>query len=287
VIVARGADVPPIASQATTDLELQLLLEAVHRVSGYDFREYAPAVVKRRVADRVRGENVGTISGLQEAILHRPHAMDRFVDAVSFNPSTPFADPDFFADVRALVLPRLRTFPFVRVWVAGCGSGDDAYSLAILFHEAEVAHRVRIYATDATDAAVERARLGQLPAVELEDYQRRYAAAGGLGRFSDYVDLAGTQLTYRDPARANIVFAQHNLAMDGSFNEFHLILVRNALALFNRTLAYHAHQVIFESLVRLGILGLGGRDSMRYTPHQRAYESLPDTESGAFFRRVR
>jgi chemotaxis protein methyltransferase CheR len=274
-----------VASNAAADLELQLLLEAVHRVAGYDFREYAPALLKRRVADRIRAENVATISGLQEQVLHRTGAMERFVDAITYSPSTPFGEPAFFSDLRTHVLARLRTFPFVRVWVAGCGNGDDAYSLAILFKEAEVAHRVRIYATSAAEAAIERARDGKLPAVDLEEFEQRYAAAGGTRRFSDYVDAEGAHLSYRPSIRENILFAQHTLAMDGSFNEFHLIVVRHKFAQFNRTLSYRAHQVVFESLVRLGILGLGGHDSLRYAPHQRAYQQIDGTER--FFRRVR
>ena len=286
MIAPRGTNAaPPIAPTAATDLELQLLLEAMHRVAGFDFREYAPALLKRRIADRVRGEGVATISGLQEQILHRTGAMERLVDALTFSPSSPFSEPQFFGDLRARVLSRLRTFPFVRVWVAGCGAGDDAYALAILFKEADVGHRVRIYATDAAEPAIERARAGTLPAVELEEYELRYSAAGGTRRFGDYLEPRGTVLAYVPNLRSNIVFAQHNLAMDGSFNEFHLIVVRHALGHFNRTLAYRAHQVIFESLVRLGILGLGGRETLRYAPHQRAYEPLDGTET--FYRRVR
>jgi chemotaxis protein methyltransferase CheR len=286
VILASGTDAPPGPPPApTADLELQLLLDAVYRAAGYDFREYAPAVLKRRVADRVRAEEVATISGLQEAVLHRSGAMERFVDAVTAVPSAPFAEPPFFAEARSRVLARLRTFPFVRVWVAGCGAGDDAYALAILFQEAEIAHRVRIYATDAGERAVDRARAGKLAARELDASEERYAASGGARRFGDYVDAAGSDVAYCPELRAKIVFAQHNLAMDGSFNEFHLIVVRHVLGQFNRTLAYRAHQVIFESLVRLGILGVGGRDALRSSPHQRAYEPLGDGD--AFFRRVR
>jgi chemotaxis protein methyltransferase CheR len=285
VIIARGPDAPSMASSATTDLELQLLLEAVNRVSGFDFREYAPALVKRRVADRLRAEDVGTISGLQERLLHVPGAMERFTEAVTHVPSSPFADPEFFAGLRAAVLPRLRTFPFVRVWIAGCGSGDDAYALAILFKEAAVGHRVRIYATDAVEAAVERARAGKLTARNLEEYQTRYAAAGGTRYFEDYIDRANGETAYRASLRENIVFAQHNIAVDGSFNEFHLVVMRHVLSQFNRTLAYRAHKVAYESLIRLGILGLGERESLRYSPHQRAFQPLADTDR--FYRRVR
>jgi chemotaxis protein methyltransferase CheR len=274
-----------MASTATTDLELQLLLEAVHRVSGYDFREYAPALIKRRVADRMRSEDAATVSGLQERLLHQPGAMERFVDAVTHSPSSPFADPTFFSELRENVLPRLRTFPFVRVWIVGCGAGDDAYALAILFKEAAVAHRVRIYATDAVDAAVERARIGNVAPRDMDEFQTRYAAAGGTRFFEDYVEKSGSDLAYRASLRENIVFAQHNIAVDGSFNEFHLVVMRHVLSQFNRSLAYRAHKVAYESLIRLGILGLGERETLRYSPHQRAFQPLADTER--FYRRVR
>ena len=274
-----------MASTATTDLELQLLLEAVHRVSGYDFREYAPALIKRRVADRLRAEDVATVSGLQERLLHQPGAMERFIDAVTHSPSSPFADPTFFSELRANVLPRLRTFPFVRVWIVGCGAGDDAYALAILFKEAAVAHRVRIYATDAVETAIDRARSGRIAARDMEEFQTRYAAAGGTRSFEDYVETSGGESTYRASLRENIVFAQHNIAVDGSFNEFHLVVMRHVLSQFNRSLAFRAHKVAYESLIRLGILGLGERESLRYSPHQRAFLPLADTER--FYRRVR
>jgi chemotaxis protein methyltransferase CheR len=261
------------------------MLEAVHRVSGFDFREYAPALIKRRVADRLRTENVGTVSGLQERLLHTPGAMERFIEAVTHSPSSPFADPDFFAELRTYVLPRLRTFPFVRVWIAGCGAGDDAYALAILFKEAAVGHRVRIYATDAVEGALERARAGKLAVREFDDFQNRYAAAGGTRFFEDYVEKTGGELAYRPGLRENIVFAQHNIVVDGSFNEFHLVVMQHVLSQFNRTLAYRAHKIAYESLVRLGIIGLGERESLRYSPHQRAFQLLADTTR--FYRRVR
>jgi chemotaxis protein methyltransferase CheR len=265
------------------DLELHLLLEAVYRVSGFDFREYAPATLKRRIAERVRAEGCTTISGLLERVLHEPPAMGRFVDALTHNASSPFREPPFFTAFRERVLPRLRTFPHVRLWVIG--SGEDAYSLAILLREAEFYHRTRIYATDASDAAIDRAKAGVFPADLLDEYSERYAEAGGTRLFSDYVDVVGNQAVFKAGLREQIVFAQHNLASDGSFNEFHLVVARNVITHFNRTLAYRAHQVIFESLVRLGYLGVSSKETLRYTPHQRAYEEMADTER--FYRRLR
>jgi chemotaxis protein methyltransferase CheR len=273
------------SSPAVTDLELQLLLEAVQRISGYDFREYAPAMLRRRVLERVRSEGAATISGLQERVLHEAGSMERFVDAITFNPSSPFGDPAFFTDFLTQVLPRLRTFPYVRVWLAGCGAGDDAYALAALCKEADFNSRVRIYATDASDLAIERARAGTVARDDLDEIQLRYARSGGTARFERYVESDGSQLRYAESLRENLVFAKHNLATDGSFNEFHLIVVRHALAKYNRVLVYHAHQVIYESLVRLGFLALGAKESLRFTPHQKAYDALPQTTD--FYRRIR
>jgi chemotaxis protein methyltransferase CheR len=279
---AHGGVAAP-ANPAITDLELHLLLEAVYRVSGFDLRDYAPATVKRRVAERVRAEGVTTISGLLERVLHDGSAMARFIDTLTHNISSPFREPQFFAAFRQRVLPRLRTFPHARLWVIG--SGDDAYALAILLREAEFSHRVRIYATDASEAAIERAKAGAFPAELLDEYGHRYVEAGGARRFSDYVDVVGMHGVFKPGLREHIVFAQHNLACDGSFNEFHAVVARSVVTHFNRTLAYRAHQVIFESLVRLGYLGISAKETLRYTPHQHAYEELENTER--FYRRLR
>jgi chemotaxis protein methyltransferase CheR len=260
-----------------------LLLEAVYRVSGFDFREYAPATVKRRVAERVRAEGLATISGLLERVLHEPPAMARFIDALTHNASSPFREPLFFGAFRERVLPRLRTFPHVRIWVIG--SGEDAYSLALLLREAEFYHRTRIYATDASEDALERAKAGAFPADLLDEYAARYAEAGGKRHLSDYVDIVGAQAVFKPSVREQIVFAQHNLASDGSFNEFHLVVARSVITHFNRTLSYRAHQVIYESLIRLGYLGVSAKETLRYTPHQRAFEELDQTER--FYRRLR
>ena len=273
----------PAPPPGVADLELHLLLEAVYRVSGYDFREYAPATLKRRVTERVRAEGLTTITGLLDRILHDPPAMSRFIEALTHNASSPFREPQFFTAFRERVLPRLRTFPHVRIWVIG--AGEDAYSLAILLREAEFYHRTRIYATDASDGAVDRAKAGTFPAELIDEYSERYVEAGGTRRFSDYVDVVGTQAVFKAGLREQIVLAQHNLACDGSFNEFHLVVARNVITHFNRTLSYRAHQVIFESLIRLGYLGVSSKETLRYTPHERAYDEIDATER--FYRRLR
>jgi chemotaxis protein methyltransferase CheR len=151
--------------------------------------------------------------------------------------------------------------------------------------EAEFYHRTRIYATDASEGALDRAKAGEFPAELLDEYGTRYVEAGGKRQLSDYVDIVGTQAVFKQNVREQIVFAQHNLASDGSFNEFHLVVARNVITHFNRTLSYRAHQVIYESLIRLGYLGVSAKETLRYTPHQRAYEELEATER--FYRRLR
>jgi|HubBroStandDraft_1064217.scaffolds.fasta_scaffold167510_2 chemotaxis protein methyltransferase CheR len=280
---AKVAREPTAAVPGIADLELHLLLEGIQRVSGFDFRDYSPATIKRRVAERMRAEGAATTTGLLERILHEPAALSRLVDALTRTASSPFREPAFFDAFRQRVLPRLRTFPHARVWVIG--SGDDAYALAILLREANFSHRTRIYATDLSGAAVERAKAGTFSAELLDEYSQRYTEAGGTRLFSDYLDLAGSTAAYKAVLREQLVFAQHNLATDGSFNEFHLIVARNVFTHFNRGLAYRAHQIVFESLVRLGYLGLGARESLRYTPHQRVYEPVEASEN--LYRRVR
>lgn len=289
MIVQDAADSSPPGDEGSApspgiaDLELHLLLEAVFRLSGFDFREYAPATLKRRIAERVRAEGVSTTTGLLDRVLHDPSALRRFVDAVTNTAGSPFRDPRFFASFRERVLPRLRTFPHVRLWVIG--SSEDAYTLAILLREAEIYHRARIYATHAAETALERAKAGTFSLDQLQEYDRRYREAGGAKRLDEYVEVDGAEVSFKPELREHIVFARHNLATDGSFNEFQLVVARNVVSHFTHSLAYRAHQIIFESLARLGYLGLSANETLRYTPHQNAYEELIGTER--FYRRVR
>jgi chemotaxis protein methyltransferase CheR len=274
------AEVIPIV-----EIEVQLLLEGVYQSSGFDFRNYAPGYVRRRIADRVRSEGVRSISGLQEAILHDRAALDRFVYAMSVVPSEPFADAAFFADLRRAVVPALRTYASLRLWVVGCGTGEDVYSLAIALREEDLSGRCRIYATDLTSTAITAAKAGRYPLDDLEEARRRYEAAGGTGSLHDYLEVEDGIATFSPELRKKVVFSTHSLATDSSFNEFNLIVSRNVLTQLNRTLAARAHQIFYESLARSGYLGLGTRDDVRYSPHQRCYEPVPGAPQ--LYRRVR
>ena len=277
--------IAPLPTAApVTEIELQLLLEAVYRYSGYDFRDYAPGYVRRRIAERMRAENVSTISGLQERVLHDGEALDRFVFGLSCRATDLFEDPLFFLELRNSVMPMLRTFPMVRIWVAGCGRGEDVYSLAILFREAGMAKRYRIYATDVSATALVAAKQG-LVRDTFEGVARRYLESGGLFNFVEYLSPDGPAPCLEASLRENIVFSGHNLVCDGSFNEFHLIISRGVLARFSKSLAFRAHRVLFESLMRGGYLALGPSESVRFSPHQRCFERVSEAEQ--IYRRIR
>jgi chemotaxis protein methyltransferase CheR len=277
--------VPLPSSVSVADIELQLLLEGVNRFSGYDFRDYAPAFVKRRVAERMRAEGLRTISALQERILHDGEALDRFVFGLSSRSSELFDEPSLFAELRSTIMPMLRTFPLIRAWVVGCGRGEEAYSLAVLLREEGLARRARIYATDLSGTAIACAKEGKVLAETLDGAFRRYREAGGKSTLEDYISFDGDSPSMDPALRENIVFSTHSLVSDGSFNEFHLVLCREMLPQYNKALAYRAHQVIFDSLTRGGYLVLGPSESIRLAPHQRCFERVSQIEQ--IHRRIR
>src|ERR1041384_2157397 len=211
------------------EIELALLLEGVYRRYGFDFREYAPASLRRRVWRRVHAEGLSTVSALQDKLLHDPACMERLLLDLSINVTAMFRDPTFYARFREKVVPLLRTYPFTRIWVAGCSTGEEVYSLAILLEEESLYDRARIYATDINEDVLGRARLGVFPLAKMQDYTRNYLSAGGTRSFSDYYTSAYDGAAFDRSLVRNVVFAQHNLVSDGSFNEFHLIVCRNVM----------------------------------------------------------
>jgi len=267
------------------NLERELLLEAVYRHYGYDFREYAPASINRRIAIAMRQEKVNTISGLQERVLHDPAAMERLLLTVSVNVTSLFRDPDFFVLLRTKVLPILATYPFLRIWHAGCSTGEEVYSLAILLQEEGLYDRCRIYATDMNNTVLKQAREGIFPAAIAQQGAANYARAGGRISLSEYYTSAYGNAMFRSSLKENIIFSSHNLALEGSFNEFHLILCRNVMIYFTKPLQQRVHKLLFESLAMFGVLGIGSKETLQFTPHEKDYEQL---ESGSkLYRRIR
>lgn len=285
--------VEPVASEvaeatrddALTDLELTLLLEAVQRVSGHDFTDYAQMTLKRRVDERMRAEQVQTISGLQERLLHDRDALSRFVFAMSGGHGRLFADPGFFRVFRRQIVPLLRTYSFTRIWIPNCACGEDAYSIAVLLKDEGLLERTMIYATDASEATLAAARDG-VYVFEAGDHPGvAYAASAGEFPLADFCDVGERSVIFGEDVKRHIIFAKHSLVTDGSLNEFHVIAARGVLRHFNRTLQFRVHNLFLSSLIRLGFLCLGANESLRMTPHEGVFRRL--TDEARIYRRMR
>jgi chemotaxis protein methyltransferase CheR len=266
-------------------VEIDLLLDGIYRRYGFDFREYAPASLKRRLWRRVHAERAQSISGLQEKVLHDPACMERLLLDLSINVTSMFRDPSFYVAFRDQVGPLLRTYPFTRIWVAGCSTGEEVYSLAILLAEEGLYDRSRIYATDINEAVLDRARAGVFPLDKMRAYTENYIKAGGKHSFSEYYVAAYEGAQFARGLVENVVFAQHNLVSDRSFNEFNVILCRNVMIYFDRSLQGRVHGLFYESLAPFGVLALGRKESVAFSPHADAYEELDREER--LYRRCR
>lgn len=260
------------------DIEINLLLEGVFRYYGFDFRNYAPASLKRRIWKIVRAENLTSISGLQEKILHDTAYLERFLLGLSVNVTAMFRDPSFYLAFRNKVVPLLRTYPFIRIWCAGCSTGEEVYSMAILLQEEGLHHRCRIYATDMNEMVLKKAKAGIFSLQLMQEYTQNYLQAGGKQSLSEYYTAAYDNAIFRSSLRENIVFSAHNLVTDGSFNEFNVILCRNVLIYFNQTLQERVHKLLYESLCMFGVLGLGHKESLKLTLYDKSYEELESRE---------
>jgi chemotaxis protein methyltransferase CheR len=265
-------------------IEIQLLLEALFRYYGFDFRDYALASLKRRIWNAIRAERLLSVSGLQEKVLHDPGCLERFLLGLSVNVTSMFRDPSFYLAFRYRVVPLLRTYPFIRIWHAGCSSGEEVYSMAILLEEEGLYHRCRIYATDMNDLVLKQAKTGVYSMKSMQEYTQKYLQAGGKRSFSEYYTAAYDNAIFRSSLRENMIFSQHNLATDGSFNEFNVILCRNVLIYFNQSLQERVHKLLYESISRFGVLGLGRQESLKFTPHEHQYEALDQREK--LYRRI-
>ncbi|HWJ45324.1 MAG TPA: protein-glutamate O-methyltransferase CheR, partial [Gaiellaceae bacterium] len=245
---------------------------------GFDFREYAPASLRRRVWRRVHAEGLTTLSALQDRLLHDPACMERLLLDLSINVTAMFRDPTFYIAFRQKVVPILRTYPFTRIWTAGCSTGEEVYSLAILLHEAGVYERTRIYATDINETVLDRARRGVFPLDKMREYTQNYISAGGERAFSEYYVAKYDGAQFQRSLMENVVFAQHNLVSDRSFNEFNVVVCRNVMIYFDRALQDRVHRLFYDSLVTFGVLALGAKESIRFSHYEDRYEELDAAE---------
>ncbi|MET0535187.1 MAG: protein-glutamate O-methyltransferase CheR [Steroidobacter sp.] len=253
---------------------LQLFLDQLFELSGVDLRGYGRRALQRRLRSVLSSEGLSSVDELGERMRHDPRVLDQVLDKLMLRVTTMFRDPKFFRCFRERVVPVLRTYPYPRLWVAGCSTGQEALSLAIVLREEGLYERCRIYATDINEAVLEQARSGLLPLPSLDEYQQNYRVSGGVRELSDYYSC-GKSWAVADPAvLERIAVFRHDLARDASFNEFHVIFCRNVMMYFDSALRDRVHQLFRDSLVRFGFLALGQSESLHLSRHQSCYEQL-------------
>lgn len=264
---------------------MDLLLEAMWRRYGYDFRDYALSSLQRRVDRARRLLGLSTLSALQDAVLHDASAMAALLDTLTVEVTAMFRDPSFYRAFREQVIPLLAVLPRIRIWHAACSTGEEVYSMAIVLHEAGLLQRTRLYATDMNDRVLESGRNAIYPLRHMAAHTTNYQRAGGTASFSDYYTAKHDGARMHDFLRRNIVWANHNLVGDSSFNEFDVILCRNVLIYFNHELQTRVHRLLYASLSLGGVLGLGRGETLQFTPYEDRYDVLNASER--LYRRMR
>lgn len=252
-------------STKTEELEVALLLEAIYHLTSYDFREYNRSSITRRVHNRLALEHLPNISRLTEKVIYDAKSRNDLLNDFSINVTEMFRDPSFFKALRDDILPRFKNHEEIRIWHAGCATGEEVFSVAILLTELGLIDKATLYATDMNEDVLERARAARFPIQKMQTYTKNYMLAGGSQAFSEYY-YTDSQFAYIQPKLLEpISFAQHNLVTDQSFNEFHLIICRNVLIYFSPTLQNKVYQLFHESLIRGGFLCLGAKESLRFS----------------------
>jgi chemotaxis protein methyltransferase CheR len=276
---AKSLSGPPVSYNADLErVEIELLLEGVYRHYGFDFRSYAYASIRRRLWKRIEAEGLKSISELQASVLHDTDVMERLLLDLSVSVTAMFRDPKFYEVFRTDVVPLLRTYPFIRIWHAGCSTGEEVYSTAIMLEEEGLLDRTRIYATDINEAVLAKAREGIFPLNRMQEYTDNYIRAGGKRSFSEYNTAKYDGALFSPSLTRNVVFSQHNLVTDRSFSEFNVIFCRNVLIYFDRNLQNRVHSLFYESLIMFGILALGSKESLRFSQYEPCYEKLHSRE---------
>lgn len=269
-----NGDSPFNNSEDIEKIEITLLLEGIYQRYGHDFRNYAYPSIKRRIKHRLDLERLESLSQLQQKVLYDPLYMDKLLLDFSINVTEMFRDPEFYRSFRKHIVPLLHSYPFIRIWHAGCSTGEEAYSMAILLHEEGLYNKSKIYATDMNSQVIEKAKKGVFSFDKMQQYTSNYQKGGGKEEFSEYYTANQYGVKFQPFLSEHIVFAQHNLVTDSSFNEFNVILCRNVLIYFDKHLQHQVHGLFKESLSRFGILGLGSKESIRFTPYMENYEEV-------------
>jgi chemotaxis protein methyltransferase CheR len=267
------------------EIEIDLLLEGMYRAYGFDFRDYSRTSLRRRLLELMLEAKLNTVSAFQDRLLHDKPSVERFLFGLSVHSTSMFRDPSFYLTFREKAIPVLKTYPTVQIWVAGCSTGEEVYSLAILLKEEGLYEKARIYATDISTDALRKAREGIFPLSAMREYTINYQLAGGTQEFSDYYTARYDHAIFANSLKKNVVFSEHNLATDGSFNEFQAILCRNVMIYFNKSLQERVHELLYNSLGMFGVFGLGNKETLKFTPRAEYYENL--SQQDKLYRKVR
>ncbi|MDQ0112102.1 CheR family methyltransferase [Paenibacillus harenae] len=254
-------------------IEVDLLLEGIYRASGYDFRNYLRSSLMRRISNRMSLDEIPTITSLLDRALHEPDYMKTVINDFSIKVTEMFRDPAFFYAFRKKVVPLLRHLPEIRIWSAGCATGEEVYSLGILLQEAGLLGKSKLYATDMSEQAIETAKQGKFPLKRMQLFTKNYLQAGSEKEFSAYYTADREFAHFHPFMKEHFVFAQHNLATDCSINEFHVILCRNVLIYFDSVLQQRVYRLLHDSLSPSGILALGSKETF-LSQYKSKYEEL-------------
>ena len=257
-----------------SDEEMEVLLRDIHDWYGYDFMDYAKASLKRRITRLITLDRFPSFAEFRYRIKSDSRYFRRFVEQVTVNVTEMFRDPAFYRALREDVLPVLATYPLIRIWHAGCSTGEEVYSMAILLKEANLLHKSIIYATDINPVSVRQAAAGIFPLGNMRQYAINYIQSGGIDDFSGYYTAGNNHALMREELRKNAVFSTHNLVSETSFNQFQLICCRNVLIYFDKKLQERVFHLFDDSLERLGFLALGSKESLRFAPNYANYKEV-------------
>lgn len=260
---------------AITDQHVEILLSDLLEQYGYDFTGYSKASLKRRISRLYTLDKALSFAEFRYRVLNDQVYFKRFVEQITVNVTEMFRDPGFFKTLRTEVLPKLGTYPFIRIWLAGCSTGEEAYSISIILKELNLLHKSLIYATDLNPAVLEKAGQSMFAMSQMKQYSENYILSGGINDFSSYYTASYSLAKFDDELRQKIIFSTHNLVSDHSFNEFQLILCRNVLIYFERDLQHNVLDLFDNSLEDLGYLALGTKETVEFSRISRKYKRLP------------
>ncbi len=259
-------------------LEIKLLLEAIYLKYGYDFRNYACAHTKRRLEHRLNVDSMENYSAMQHRLIHDEAFFNTLLLDLSINVTEMFRDPWVYSKVRELVVPHLKTYPFIKIWHAGCSAGQEVYSMGILLEEEGIKERSQIYATDFNELILQKAKQGIYPMDVIREYTANYQKSGGKQSFSDYYTADYDNVVIKQSLKDKVLFSSHNLVTDGVFGEMNLIFCRNVLIYFDRELQNRVFNLFYESLCPGGFLCLGSKESLRFSSVADKFEVVSGRE---------